>query len=358
MKSLRNLLYLSVFLAAQFACKDNGNAPIPPQLVSLGFEDKFALRLVISEPYLYVCAGSEGVWRRNIRQPQSDWTYLGLRDTTLGRYRNVGAVDMDVLGNDILVAYNGSAPHVPPENTISVWRSTNAGATWSRSDSGIPETINFNLEANILTSVQRSPHLPHTVIADMEAASYRSTDDGYHWSLLSGRRGVVAGTGHVRWHPFRPGEVWFFGETALFAPYCGAMQNFGLTPKVGVNFDSLGFPSDAAVNDIAFDAGNADIIYAATSYGVIKTSNGGFAWQRNALRMPDNGFVFSMVHHPSVAGRLYAAGGRDIYITHNGGQLVQLLAEIPRGFITSLLWDRQGNQLYIGTTEGGIYSLR
>lgn len=357
MKSLRLLFLVSIFLLTQFACKDDGIEPTPPQLVPLGFEDKFALRLAISEPYLYVCAGSDGVWRRNIRQTEAGWQYLGLRDTTLGRYANVGAVDLDVLGDDILVAYNGSAAHVPPESTISVWRSTNAGANWSRSDSGIPETINFTLEGNILTSLQRSPHQAHIIIGDMEAASYRSTDSGYHWSLLSGRRGVIAGAGHVRWHPFRPGEVWFFGTSGLFSPYCGARQDYGLSPKVGVNFDSLGFPSDGAVNDIAFDARNADIIYAATSYGVIKTTNGGYAWQRNTLTLPDNGFVFRMAYHPSLAGVLYFAGGRRIYVARNGA-IVQLFVEIPRGFITSLIWDGQGNQLFIGTTAGGVYSLK
>ncbi|MEK9135838.1 MAG: hypothetical protein AAB393_01840 [Bacteroidota bacterium] len=351
------IIALCVFLS-QFACKNGGTEPAFEQPVLLGFQDKFALRLVLSEPYLYVCAGSDGVWRRNIRQSTQQWEYLGLRDTTLGRYTNVGALDIDVLGEDILVAYNGSAPHVVPESTVSIWRSRNAGTNWFRSDSGIPETIDFTLEANILTSLQRSPHQPHVIIGDMEAASYRSMDSGFHWSLLWGRRGIIAGTGHVRWHPFRAGEVWFFGTTGLFSPYCGAVQDYGVTPKGGVNFDSLGFPSDGAVDDVAFDAGNPNIVYAATSYGVIKTTDGGYAWRRNAVMLPDNGFVFRMIHHPSITSVLYLAGGRRVYSTRNAGIAVQVLAEIDRGFITSLLLDSQANQLFLGTTEGGIYALK
>ena len=52
---------------------------------SLGFKDKLALRLVLSDPYLYVCSGSKGLWRKNIRQ-NGEYEFLGLADTSLGDY--------------------------------------------------------------------------------------------------------------------------------------------------------------------------------------------------------------------------------------------------------------------------------
>lgn len=343
-------------LSIQFGCKDSGTEPIAAQLEFLGFEDKFALRMVLSEPYLYVCAGSDGVWKMNIRQTDSDWKYLGLRDTSLGKYGNVGALDIDVLGEDILVAYNGSAPHIPADSTISVWRSTNGGQSWDRSDRGIPESIPDPYEQNTLTSLQRSPHQPNIVMGLIDPTTYRSLDGGNSWAMNSGVRGVFSGDGDVRWHPFKAGEVWFFGSAALFYPYCFGMQNYGIVAKASVNFDSLGFPPDGAVNDIAFDAGNPDIIYAATSQGIIKSYDGGYTWRTGMIRLPDNGFVTRLANHPIVGGTIYMGGGKSIYRSTNAGKNVNKIGEVESGFIQSLAFDNQGNQLFIGTTEG-IYAL-
>jgi hypothetical protein len=351
------LISVTATIILQLACIEGGIEPIISKIEYHGFEDKFALRMVLAEPYLYVCAGSDGVWRRNIRKLM-DWEYLGLKDTSLGKYTNVGALDIDVLGDDILVAYNGSAQHVEAESTISVWRSIDGGENWFRSDSGIPETIDFSVEHNLLTSLERSPHKDNIVISLINPAIYRSTNGATHWTLLSGERGVITGLGDVRWHPFRPGEVWFFGENALFAPYCFARKDYGLNSKTALNWDSLGFAYDGAVYDIAFDAGNPDIVYVTTSQGVVKTKDGGYTWQKNVINLPDNGYVFRTANHPSIPGVLYLAGGKGVYMTRDGGKTVHLVEEIEHGFITSLAFDPQYNKLFVGTTEGGIYGLK
>ena len=228
----------------QFGCKDSGTGPTTAQREFLGFEDKFALRLVLAEPFLYVCAGSDGVWRRNIRQGGLEWQYLGLRDTLIGKYTNVGALDMDILGEDILVAYNGSAPHVNPESTVAVWRSTNGGQSWFRSDGGIVETIpDPRNEHNVINSLQRSPHNPDVVLAVIGPAKYCSTRHGYTWILVAGRRDVAANMDFVRWNHYRRGQVWFYGETSVFAPYMFRSTDYGETFGGSVDFKALGFPS-------------------------------------------------------------------------------------------------------------------
>lgn len=358
---LRNHKYLIVLIKLSMiilvGCMTSSVEPKLDKIEFLGFEDKFALRMVIAEPHLYVCAGSDGVWRRNIRV-MSDWEYLGLRDTSLGKYTNVGVLDIDVLNQDILVAYKGLAPGLIPDSVVSVWRSTNSGAEWFRSDTGILQSRQDPEEPNVINSLQRSPHQKATVIAVYGPAHYKSTDYGANWNF-SGIRGVFVNQDYVRWHPIKPGEVWFFGETSVFSPYCYAKSDYGITPKLSVNFDSLDFPSDAAVNDIAFDV-NVDIIHIATSYGIISTSNGGYTWQQNVVSLPDSGFVFRMAHHPSIGGLIYMAGGKRIYRTQKkvAGYTVNLIGEIDRGFITSLVYDLKFNKLFIGTTEGGIYALK
>lgn len=324
-------------------------------LQSLGFEDKFAIRMVVEDTYLYVCAASNGLWRRNITE-MDDWEYLGLADTSLGRYDNVGVLDVDVKGDDILVAYNGCGRHVPTDSTVGIWRSINGGREWFRSDSGIPETIDFRLECNIITSIQRSPHKEEILLADIGfAATYRSISNGSSWSLLRGRRGIIYNIGKLVWHPHKFGEVWFFGETGLFAPYLCVSNNFGKEINSCVNFINLGYPSDGSVSDVAFDVGNPNIVYASTTEGLIKTTDGGFTWQTNIR--PDTGFINSIIEDPRRSGVLYLAGGRRVYYSSDGAQTINTIEKINTNWISSLALDIKTNQLFIGTTKG-VYSLK
>ncbi len=345
-------LLLTTYLLC--GCRDNSTNPISASWQSLGFGGRSALRLNVVEPYLYVCAGSEGLWRRRIREENSSWEYLGLRDTSLGMYANVGVLEADVLGDDILVAYNGTQSQVVPESTVAIWQSTNGGKEWKRSDGGIPETINFALEGNLITDLQRAPDNPSIVLGTMEAATYKSVDGGCSWQLLFGRRGVIAGDGHLRWNPGRSGEVWFFGTTGLYAPFLFSMSNYGTDAKTSVHFDSLGYPHDGTVYDISFDAGNSNEIYAATSYGLLKTTDGGDTWLIGAIKLPDAGYVFRIASHRTKAGVAYFAGGRVVYSTYDGGKLVRVLGRLEKGFIQSLELDQRENQLFVGT-DMGVY---
>jgi hypothetical protein len=327
----------------------------PGTLQSLDFEDKFAIRMAVEGNYLYVCAASNGLWRKNITKT-CGWEYLGLADTSLGRYTNVGVLDVDVKGDEILVAYNGGAPHILPESTIGIWRSTNSGKNWFRSDSGIPETIDFGLECNIITGIQRSPHKQEIILADAGfAATYRSTSNGYSWLLLRGRRGVLLYTGGLAWHPYKKGEVWFFGGTSTFAPYLCVINDFGENFKSCVDFIKLGYPSDGIVSDVAFDVGDSNVVYASTSEGLIKTTDGGFTWRTNIR--PDTGFVYCILEDPRRSGILYLGGGKRIYYSSDSAQTIKTIEKINTDWISSLALDTTTNLLFIGTTKG-VYSLK
>ena len=122
-------------LFIQFGCKDSGTRSENGQWESLGFEDKLALRLVLAEPYLYVCAGSDGLWRRNVRQSGANWENLGLADTSLGKYINRGVRDVLIHRDNpdwILVAYQ---PHQATDH--GVYRSLDGATSWAPADSGM-----------------------------------------------------------------------------------------------------------------------------------------------------------------------------------------------------------------------------
>lgn len=352
--AFKNFLLVSMW-ALSAGCEHSITYPQISKIEFLGFEDKLALRLVLAEPHLYVCAGSDGLWRRNIRQ-MTAWEYMGLADTSLGKYANVGVLDMEVVGQDLLVAYNGAAQHVDARNTVGIWRKTNGGQNWFRSDSGIQESIVDPFEYNIINSLQKSPHRSEVVIAVYGSATYVSMDHGYHWRF-HGARGVAVNTDYVRWHPYQPGEVWILGETSVFAPYLRSRKDYGLTPKVGVNFKALGFPNEGTVTDVAFDIGNPNIIYAATSNGLIRSSDGGYTWQLIEIRIPGGIFILRLVEDTKASGGFFLAGGTRIYYTSDGTQTINLLTDLGQErLIQALALDKDGKNLFAGTTRG-VYTI-
>lgn len=330
-------------LLSLLGCKDIGTNPGTDRWQLLGFEGKFALRLVLAEPYLYVCAGSDGLWRRNIRQ-MTPWECLGFADTSLGEYFNVGVVDVDVKGDDIIIAYRGRSP-------VGIWRSTDSGKSWVPSDKGIPDS---SWPHSVYHNVQRSPHNPDIAITSFGGAIFRSTDGGTSWMLISGRRGSMANLDRVKWQPNREGVIWFFGETCLFAPYSGRAKDYGLISLGGVNFLQIGVPIDNAVYDVGFDATDSNIIYLGMQGAVIKSTDDGNSWIVPLFTSPEGGFFRAIEGHPCIHNVVYFAGGRTLYYSRDGGQNVQIVDSPNDTQILSMVYDDRTESLFIGT-ETGIF---
>jgi hypothetical protein len=349
-------LYLSLlWTTLAVGCSDTGTEPFTSAVPEfLGLESKLVTKLVYDKPYLYAGTAANGLWRRDLDR-MTNWEYLGLADTSLGNWSNVGVVDLDIRGDDILVSYNSAVAGVDPKTAIGIWRSTDGGRVWFRSDSGIPETITDPGEFNAISACRRSPNQPDIAIARYAAATYRSTDAGYHWNLISGRRGIIGGDDHMRWHPFQPGEYWAWGSSSVFQPYLGAAKDYGLSGKVGVDFFKLGFPSDQIVSDVAFDSGDPNVIHVATSRGLMTSRDGGYNWVVGKAAVPNSGYVGFLVEHRSISGVLFLSGYTSIYYSIDHGETMHVLADMPR-VVESIAIDEDGKRLLIGSAKG-VYSV-
>ena len=344
------LLILGVLLFFT-SCSDSGTdsftTPIPQ---FIGLQNFLVTKLVYEKPYLYAGTAANGLWRCNLEN-LGDWEYLGLADTSLGEYTNVGITDLDIKGDDILASYNSGVASLDSQNAVGIWRSTDSGKNWFRSDSGIPKTIDFTLEGNIISACRRSPDKPEIAIAVIAIATYRSTDSGYNWILFSGRRGTVGGNDHERWNPYQPGEIWFWGASSVFQPYLGAAKDYGLNGKVGVDLNKPGFPSDGYVSDVAFDCGDPNIVYAATSKGLMKSSDGGYTWNVGKAKIPDDGYVAFLKEHPLKIGVLFLSGNTSVYYSLDQGETIQILSQIPQ-VVESMAIDEERERIFIGTKRG------
>lgn len=357
MKTLQYILPISLALLLYCSQEDN---VIPPSngnptdtLTFLDFRGKFALDMEYEDPFLYVCAGPKGIWRKNI-PTNSGWQYLGLEDTSFGNNPNRGALNIDVNENHILVAYSGPNDTCRPDQCVGIWGSTDYGMNWFRSDSGIPESIVDTFEYNVIHDLERSPFNQNILFAIYGPANYVSTNKGTSWTLF-GLRGFGANEDNVKWNPFKENELWIFGETSTFGPFLAVSRTGGVSFEFGVDFVQLGFPNDGNVSDIAFDKESSLIIYVIINRSLIKSIDGGINWITTGFDIPGQGFVRNIVEDKNKEGVIYLGRLDEVFYSMDGASNIFLLTQLPYETVISLELDEIKNRLFIGTDDG-IYS--
>jgi hypothetical protein len=340
------LVLLVIALFSVQSCKDfGGNQPPNDETTSFGVNGKIALRLAVDGEYLYACAGAWGLWRKGIRE--GGCKYLGLADSQQLGYGHVGVRDVDPRGDDLLVAYNGSSLQRHPDSTYAVWRSTNGGGLWFRSDSGIPQSRKYPQEFDILNSIRRSPDDPLIVMGVAGPARFISTDGGWSWSMY-GVRGAAIGNDRIAWNPWKRGEAWIFGDNGIFEPYQFKVTDFGLTLVDRVDFCALGFCGDGIVFEVAFDWDSADTILAFTSGGVFKTGNNGLSWQRGPDVFPLNQALIVLADPAREKTYVIATSAR-VYLSTDGLLSFTQIADYGAEAVYSLAIDAGTNTLFVGT---------
>lgn len=323
---------------------------IGPKVVwePLDFEDKFALKVILAESNLYVCAGANGLWKRNVYQSTGNWEYLGLSDTTLGNSFHVGVQDVNIVGSDILVAYR---PHVQPWSSVGIWRSLGGGQNWFRSDSGIPDST---WPYSSFKNARRSPNNENIALTYTAGALFQSQDGGSNWILIDGRRGAISNLDLLKWHPTDPGVVQIFGESSTFSPYLARFGEYGMIHIGYVNFAQIGVPIDNAVYDIAFDATDPNIIYVGMQGGIIKSEDDWNNWIVPLFTHPQGGFFRAIVSHPAIHNLVWFAGGRTLFQSADGGYNTQIIESPNDTQILTMVYNELTESLLIGT-ENGIY---
>lgn len=330
-------------------CKDSGTGAGSGQWEFLGFEDKFALRLVLAEPYLYVCAGSDGLWRREIYRASSDWEYVGLADTSLGRYINRGVQGVLIHpqnSNWLIVAYQ------PDQGSDhSVYRSLDGARTWSPADSGLEDYVNGGRYFKRVRAFMDY----QTYIVGAGDGVYQTLNFGQTWSRIEvppGTEGDVLER-HPTWAEF----VWLGGEGLLFDPRLTFSTNGGFTwTRIAL---SLFVPVDNAVYSIAFDSGDPNVAYVGMQGAIIKTTDMGRSWIVPLVTNRHGQFFRAILADPRNRDHQWAAGGPDLIETWDKGRTwrptTTLVPETTKVF--HMLYDQRRDIIYVATLDG-IYSFK
>ncbi len=185
------------------------------------------------------------------------------------------------------------------------FKSTDAGASWSASASGLTASTVFDFAV--------SPTSPDTAYAATNLGVYKTTDGGANWQL-TGQPNNISTPGYstcVAVDPTNPSTV-----------YVGTPGGVGLhkTTDGGATYaaknNGLFVP---VVNSIAVDPSNTQTVYAATVFGVFKTTNGGDNWtQANGGGLSSQPNVYRIIVAPSNPQTLYAATNLGVFKTTNG----------------------------------------
>ncbi len=302
----------------------------------LEYPSKGVRSLFLDDPYLYVCSGQYGLWRRDIEK-LTPWQYLGLADTS--PKMGWGVVDVDASGDHILVAYYGRRVTGNLDSMIAVWRSTDAGQTWLRSDSGITDTMDPNIEHNFITLIKRSPHKKNVVLAQyFYAALYRSLDSGRTWKKHRGSRGVISGHGHLKWNTHWEGEVWELGTSAVdIHSMLTVYENYGDSARRNIEQNRI-YPS-------VFDADNKYHAFAAW-YSLAETTDGGISWFEHEAHVPGIGRLLVIEATEALGGkRMFLFVADEFSPPHNSYIAVRSFDQNDYRILTKL--PTVGNNLFV-----------
>ena len=232
----------------------------------------------------------------------------------------------------------GASPWYGP----AVWRSDDAGATWTHSSEG----LTYGDDGPKLTTIWNVTAAHGAIYAGVEPAGlFRSVDGGATWEHVAGltnhptRSEWQPGNGGLILHsivPHRtdPARLWV-GISAV-----GAFEtrDGGLTWETRNRGVRAGFAPDPypefgqCVHKLVMAADGGEHLYQQNHCGVYRSSDGGEQWEEVTSGLPSE-FGFPMAAHPrdpmtvwtiplngADQGRFMPDGSAAVWRTHDGGE--------------------------------------
>jgi photosystem II stability/assembly factor-like uncharacterized protein len=179
------------------------------------------------------------------------------------------------------------------------------------------------------------------------------------------RKVIYAGTPHLPWKTSDGGETWqsihegMIDDSDIFSIYVdprkpgrvllSACSGIYRTETGGAPWTKFkGIPSDLRrTHAVRIDAAHPDVIYAGTTLGLLKSTDGATFKRMNDLS------ILGMAFDPRVASRFYiAAEASGLWKTEDGGKTLQ---HIGQGFVSRRVGQivHAGSRLYLTTLQDG-----
>ena len=334
------LTIFGIFLLLCLGCNDTPpDNEIKSTWTVWEFPDKKAYTLRYFEPYLYVCAFKNGLWRMDLSASDSTWEYVAVLEAVGTSRYGIQDVVFDPITKSLLVAR-------PSEDPLehSLFRSQDGGQSWIPSDSGMVYGSENEDRDNIL--VLRK--FETTLFAGGNRV-YRSDDGGLTWEMKTGAGSTVL----LEQDPNHPNTIWLVGELVVLMETMKKSTDFGET-WTQVILD----PVDLYVWEIAFTHGDTDRVYLATDMGLIYTQDGGQSWSKPVVVDSANTDYVSLVWaDPDNSRHLIVGLGNRLYESIDRGRHWSELETPIINPILSYEYDPATNTLFIGT-DSYVYAYK
>ncbi len=335
---------LSVVTSAVVAAPNAPRLEPASRWTYLGLGSRQVARLRVHGDFLYACTNDD-LYRKELASADTLWTPLGLAG------RQVHAV-WAASPESLLVGLRLTESE-SESDTVSLYRSPDAGASWWPYQNGFGATWSSSVSDLVLLGATTRVLLGVSGGSAIE----KSTDDGVHWRQV--RRGNVVNV--LRASPAAPGQVWAGGETAIFSPVMLRSADFGDTWRA-IHLQAGG---DNACDALAFHPVDPQVVYVGMEGRVMRTLNGGDAWQE--VTSPNRGlYLGGMAIRSRLPLRIYAAGGNRpadsrglvLYVSDDEGQswsAVVQPAPLQFGVFELLLVERPSEDWLFVATDRGVY---
>jgi len=184
--------------------------------------------------------------------------------------------------------------------SVPVVKSTDNGVTWTTASNGLP-SVSVN-------SFAIDPVTPERIYAASYSGIYKSVNGGDYWeSILSAPINEV-------FH-----EI-VIDQKDLQKLYVISNHSIYLTINGGGSWEAILTDSEYSLLSINIDKTNADIIYATTSTGLLKSTDGGSSWTVIGSGIPYDIFVQFLEIDQVNTNILYVGTSRGVYKSIDAGE--------------------------------------
>ena len=252
---------------------------------------------------------------------------------------NYTFVDLAIDPQNAGTLYAASAGNLAGRIVGTLFKSTDGGATWSQTGSGLATSNgDFFAPGGTLTI---DPKNPRTLYISMTMSGvHKSVDGGATWSAANAgmpQNYQACCLSGVVIDPQNPSTLYAASAFSLYKSTNGALS--WSTAGSGIWQGLLGF----GTRPLAVDLQNSNTVYAITQIGLFRSTDGGetFGYYSAPRAVP----IFAVALDPQVAGRVYA----NNYASSDAGMSWQQGAGTNVGFV-ALAADPQT----AGTVYGGF----
>lgn len=366
---MKKAAWFAGVLLVPFLCASEGWQPVGPYGGSAT-----AVAVDPSRPDTLLLGARNSLIYRSDDQGQS-WRRLPFPRHFLG---TVSALAIDPSDSNRYFAAV-SAEHSPYGG---VWRSVDGGTTW---------TLSQDIAGMSAEALAVSPRNPRVLVAGTRQGVWRTTDGGEKWERISRPYNhemrvitavaidplssdvIYAGTPHLPWKTADGGKTWdsihqgMIDDSDVFSIFidperpesvlASACSGIYRSDSKGDRWSKFaGIPaSHRRTHVIRLHPENRSVIYAGTTLGLLKSTNGGATF-----RQVNNLHILSMVFDPREPKRIFlATEGTGLWKSEDGGETVEPL---NHGFVNRKVLEitSAGDRLFANAVQdgagGGIYS--